>query len=442
MSEPRPREGEGSVRRSEKGKDSGGTNGSSTGAPVEQAGPPAKSVRDSGGPNGSSTGAPVERSGAPALPPAKSVHRCTPQPVLDLVYEVLGAPVGIDPCSNPRSIVQARRNVMLPEDGLQVSWHEYETGFVNPPFGKVEEPRWIQKAIQEAALGWEGILLLPSKTGAPWFEPLYQNSPCICLWGTPELDVEGRIWFHEEDAGATFNTEIVYLGPRYERFARVFSRAGHLFYPRHDQALTTRITGRTMPTVYAGAHNGTGNLFENRARVEREIRATRYHGFSVGVTNLPPETTIKDALDRDDMPELRAIIESLTLHDLGQSLLLLSNEPDVLPPATTRRKAKRTTAPAPAADKNQLGLPVHADGRAHHSKAERDRFDAHVLQTIMASHEPLARAAIVAVNPCTNDEYRSAIKRLKKAGQIKQVGDGRHTRYRGAPTPPRTEQDE
>lgn len=373
----------------------------------------------------------------PAIPAAKSVHRCTPGPVLELVYEVLGSPVGIDPCSNPRSIVKAKRSVMLPEDGLSVAWHEHETGFVNPPFGKAEEPRWIQKAIQEAALGWEGILLLPAKTGAPWFEPLYRHSPCICFWGSPELDVEGRIWFHEEDGGATFNTEFVYLGPRYEAFARVFSRAGHLVFPRHDQALTTRITGRTMRPVYASAA-ASDDLFRH---AEREIRTMRYHGLAVGVTNLPHEITIKEILAREDIPELRGLIEELSVFELGQALLLLANEPSMDPPPTTRGKKRAPQKGAPPVDKNQLGLPVYSDGRAYRTAAERERFDDRLLGTVRASKKPLRRADIMAQNPCTEHEYRGAMGRLLSAGLVEKIGSGVHTRY-GATKPPRTEQDD
>jgi hypothetical protein len=374
----------------------------------------------------------------PAIPQAKSVHRCTPAEVMQLVYEVLGDPVGIDPCSNPRSIVKARRAVMLPEDGLSVPWHEYGTGYVNPPFGRVEEPRWVQKAIEEMALGWEGIMLLPAKTGAPWFEKIYKHSPCICFYGSPELDVEGRIWFHDEDAGATFNTEIIYFGHDYEKFARVFARAGQLVYPRHDQALTTRITGRTIPHVPFASGAATDDLFRHAIR---EMRAHVYHGFAVGVQNLPPGTTVRDVLERGDVPELRSLIEDLPLHDLGQALLLYSNEPEVIPAATTRRRRKTSArAVANETDRNQLGLPVYADGHAYRNRAERDRFDGQLLDTIRSAPEPIRRADITHGIECTDHEYRGAMKRLQDAGLIEKIGRGIHARYRAQP--PRTEQDE
>lgn len=370
----------------------------------------------------------LDERGLPAIPAAKSVHRCTPAPVLDLVYQVLGRPVGIDPCSNERSIVEARRTIMPPENGLDAPWHEYQTGYVNPPFGRVEEPRWIQKAVQEAALGWEGIMLLPSKTGAPWFELLYRNSPCICFWGSPELDVEGRIWFHEEDGGATFNTEIVYFGRRYEAFARAFSRAGHLIYPRHDQALTLRIAGRTMTSVEYAGSAPRDELFRH---AERRLRAARHDAWASSTDGLPPDTTVGDL-----PPSLRAQIDELTIHEARHALLLLARDEPTEPAATTRGK-KKPKSTAPEVDRRQASLPIHTDGRAYHNDLERDRFVSRILDTLRSSHVPLQRADIVATNPCTDHEYRTAIKQLKKDGLISQVDEGKNAAYTA--TPPRNE---
>jgi hypothetical protein len=175
--------------------------------------------------------------------------------------------------------------------------------------------------------------------------------------------------------------------------------------------------------------------------VEREIRATRYHGVAVGVMNLPEQTTVGDVLARDDMPSLRGIIQDLTLHELGQALLLLSSEPEIQPPMTTRGKRVAKAAEAPV-DKRQLGLPVYMDGRAYRTDAERDRFDHAVRTTIASSNVPMARSDIIAANPCTEHEYRGVISRLLEAGQIEKVGDGRHARYCAAPPPRTTDHDE
>ena len=360
------------------------------------------------------------------FPVESSAHRCTPSHVLELVYEVLGRPVGLDPCANDGSTVDARRFVQPPENGLEVDWTRYENGFVHPPSGQVEEPRWIQKAIQEAIRGWEGILLLPAKTGAPWFEALYQRAPCICFWGSPAMGVEGRLWLREEDMGAT---QFVYLGPRYEAFARVFARAGHLIYPRTDQALTTRISGRTMPCGARAEISPSDDLLRH---AERRYYAGRHDPWTQATDGLPSDTRLCD------LPaSLREPIESLEVDELRLALSLLGREePAVVPDATKPREARH---PVPVTDPRQIGLPLfEADSRAYHNAAERVRFDQTIVGVLQAARKPLPRADIMAKCPCTENEYRGAIKRLKDAGLIDQVGNGKRSRYRATTTEDRT----
>jgi hypothetical protein len=360
---------------------------------------------------------------------AKSVHRCTPALVLELVYEVLERPVGIDPCSHEDSAVDARRVVLPPENGLEIPWHQHHTGFVSPPLGQVEEPRWIQKAIQEATLGWEGILLLPAKTGAPWFEALYQNSPCICFWGSPHLEVEGRIWLDEDD-DSMLHTQFVYLGPRYEAFVRVFSRAGHLIYPRNDQSLTVRIAGRTMPSVELAAH---APLAAANRNAERRAYAGRLDAWANAVVQMPTGTTVEHLT-----PSLRAPIEACDVRDMAHGMLLFAHaRSGTYPISDPDYERKRSVK----VDPRQVSLPLYEDGRAAHTDAERERFDRCLIETLRASPTPLGRADIRESNPCTEHEYRSAIGRLKKADLIEQVGQGKRALYR-AKQPPRTEQDD
>jgi hypothetical protein len=347
--------------------------------------------------------------------------------VLDLVYEVLGRPIGIAPYSTSASPVDARRQVVPPENGLEVPWHQHRTGFLIPPCGQVEEPRWIQKAIREARLGWEGVVLLPANTGAPWFEALYQNSPCICLWGSPHLKVEGRIW---PDDDAMRHTQFVYLGPRYEAFVRVFSRAGHLIYPRYDQSLTVRIAGRTMPSVEVASPVPMDAANKN---AERREHAGRLDPWANAIATQPHGMKVKDLT-----PSLRAPIEDASVHDMAHGMLLHAHASVGIPTLSVPRREKGAVAPV---DPRQVNLPLYEDGRAAHNDAERERFDRCLVDTLTASPTPLGRADLMSVTPCTQSEYRSAIKRLKKASLIEQVGRGKRALYR-AIQPPRTEQDD
>lgn len=69
------------------------------------------------------------------IPDSVSTDWCTPDSYLDLVRKVLG-PIGLDPCSNPESRVDAAVSYCLPQDGLTQSW-DAPTVFFNPPFGRV-----------------------------------------------------------------------------------------------------------------------------------------------------------------------------------------------------------------------------------------------------------------------------------------------------------------
>lgn len=62
---------------------------------------------------------------------------CTPEWILKICREALGVEqFDLDPCSNPTSVVNAKTEFRLPErNGLLESWDEYDTIFVNPPYG-------------------------------------------------------------------------------------------------------------------------------------------------------------------------------------------------------------------------------------------------------------------------------------------------------------------
>lgn len=70
------------------------------------------------------------------VPDSKSQSWNTPAWILEAARQAFGVPqIDLDPCSNETSIVGARVSFCLPEnDGLQNFW-DYDTIFVNPPFG-------------------------------------------------------------------------------------------------------------------------------------------------------------------------------------------------------------------------------------------------------------------------------------------------------------------
>lgn len=55
-------------------------------------------------------------------------------------------------------------------DGLQIEWGE--RNFVNPPYNRVDKPRFIQKAFDEWKKGKTCVLLIPAATGTKQFHEL------------------------------------------------------------------------------------------------------------------------------------------------------------------------------------------------------------------------------------------------------------------------------
>lgn len=55
-------------------------------------------------------------------------------------------------------------------DGLKVDWGE--VNFVNPPYNRIDKPKFIQKAYEEWLKGKTSVLLIPAYTGTKQFHNL------------------------------------------------------------------------------------------------------------------------------------------------------------------------------------------------------------------------------------------------------------------------------
>jgi len=136
-----------------------------------------------------------------------------------LVSQVLG-PVGLDPCSNPQSIVGAAEEWSLEtsQDGLAPNWGSYGPVYVNPPYGRGAIDQWAAKIALEGAFGVELIALLPARVDTSWFRAVW-TARAVCFWS-------GRIKFLGAESGAPFPSALPYWGGHVDRFCEVFSAAG------------------------------------------------------------------------------------------------------------------------------------------------------------------------------------------------------------------------
>lgn len=109
---------------------------------------------------------------------------CTPQWLVDGLEEALahaGYTIGLDPCSNERSVVPARVGLTLErgEDGLSNERPEVRDGevvFVNPPFSSPMP--WVLRYR-------DAVFLVPIATGTRWWRELVHTA-ALSMYTFPE----------------------------------------------------------------------------------------------------------------------------------------------------------------------------------------------------------------------------------------------------------------
>jgi hypothetical protein len=85
---------------------------------------------------------------------------------------------------------------------------------VNPPYGRVIGS-WVGKALTDPVD--ELVLLVPARTDARWFVPLFEHAICF---------LRGRLRFSGSLSNAPFPSALVYRGPRQEAFVGAFRHRG------------------------------------------------------------------------------------------------------------------------------------------------------------------------------------------------------------------------
>ncbi|MHB1166470.1 MAG: DNA N-6-adenine-methyltransferase [Candidatus Nanopelagicales bacterium] len=155
---------------------------------------------------------------------------CTPPQVLRSVRRVFGGSIDLDPCSNQYSLVDARVTYQLPfHDGLKDSW-DYETIFVNPPYGSdrtrgTRIAHWFERIATAARIGSEVIALVPVATNTGhWKRYVYPVATAVCFLYAPR--VRFYIGGVEDPKGAPMSCAVIYYGKNLDAFAREFSEHG------------------------------------------------------------------------------------------------------------------------------------------------------------------------------------------------------------------------
>ena len=154
----------------------------------------------------------------------------TPEDVLRVIRRFDA--IGLDPCSNDRSIVHAATEWRLERDGdsLTRDWRGHGLTFVNPPYS-----RWLKRWMAKCSMsGAEIISLTPARTDTKAWHSFASTAEAVCFW-------KGRMWFLDATAPAPFPSALCYWPPadgpsRVERFEEIFSTVGLVFRTPHRRA--------------------------------------------------------------------------------------------------------------------------------------------------------------------------------------------------------------
>ncbi len=160
----------------------------------------------------------------------------TPPYLLEMIERMLG-PIGLDPCSHPKSVVRSTTAIMLPKyapaaaqfarrtvyaDGLQVVWRGHGLTYVNSPYSSPLMERFLTKALTD---GDENVLLVPSRTGNVYWPKTA---------GLADVEVRlPRVKHLGEKTHAPFAQWLLYFGDRVEEAMGLGVLGDVRVHPRH-----------------------------------------------------------------------------------------------------------------------------------------------------------------------------------------------------------------
>lgn len=159
----------------------------------------------------------------------------TPPELLDIIRQLDPHGIGLDPCSNAYSMVDARVAYTLDTNGLIQSWRGHGLVFVNPPHSMSPnniEP-WMEKAYGQFIEvphdpEYHGerdslVCLVPAKTDTAWFHDYTTAFRCRCfLRGRPRFWHKGR----QTPGPGKFASMVLYHGPNTGLFMHLFCPLG------------------------------------------------------------------------------------------------------------------------------------------------------------------------------------------------------------------------
>ncbi len=150
----------------------------------------------------------------------------TPKEVLERLYQVVGGPFCLDPCSarRGRGRVQARVHLDSTDDGLSFEW-QADAVYMNPPYGRVIGD-WTSKALIEVQSGRAKLVvgLVPARTDTRWWHSTVVAHADVWL-------LRGRLAFGDGENAAPFPSALVLWGGKpihRVRMSEAYPEAWHI----------------------------------------------------------------------------------------------------------------------------------------------------------------------------------------------------------------------
>lgn len=151
----------------------------------------------------------------------------TPENIVEAARRCMGG-IDLDPASSEAAnvIVSATRYYTVADDGLSLPW--YGLVWMNHPYSKINNLRWIPKLIAEYRSGnvTQACMICFASTSEGWFQPLYDFPICFTNKRIPFTPGSGQ-----RESGSQKGSAIVYLGPNVDRFAAAFHGLGRVMLP-------------------------------------------------------------------------------------------------------------------------------------------------------------------------------------------------------------------
>ena len=147
----------------------------------------------------------------------------TPPRIVKPLAEALGG-FDLDPASGAEPEAYADTRYTVEDDGLSSEW--FGDVWLNPPYGRTENPRWAEKCLSEWETGRVDTItaLIPASTDTQWFQNHYAECDILTL-------IEGRVIFiGEVDDRPSFPSALASFGEFPDGYIDALHELGAVYY--------------------------------------------------------------------------------------------------------------------------------------------------------------------------------------------------------------------